>query len=267
MPTDVEVFDVANRRLCFATLTTRRPRGPHAHHFGGPPRHKGVVPPGCTRPLVLFYDLDITDPLLGMPTDLGFTRLPLYAPVFTQCGDTGMQIAYRVESDDSLEILSTQTQDYDRVSDFPERLPRRFVKLEDSYIPPDDPYTALRYSGVFGWRTLTRQQLQAMRPDLEESCKDQYDLSDGSSMADVPLRDLCETHGEGPFLQGAPRFTCPNRRCTRSRSKTTLPVIVLLRDDDLGAGVDLGNEFNSHSRLIWLKCSKCQAVVVTTEGT
>ena len=68
-------------------------------------------------------------------------------------------------------------------------------------------------------------------------------------------------------FQGAPRFACPNRRCRRSRSKVTLPLILLLRDDDLGAGVELGGHFYSGSRLMWLKFPSCHAVVVTTEGT
>src|SRR5690348_12514283 len=77
--------------------------GAHTHWFGGEPSHKGAIPPGREHPVHLLYDLDLTDPALGLASRFpGVSRLPLYNALQYNCCD----MVYRVVGDDAIEILA-----------------------------------------------------------------------------------------------------------------------------------------------------------------
>lgn len=72
------------------------------HRFGGPARHRGAIPPGQDKPLLLLFDLDLADPNLFLRIP-GATRLPLYNPLrFDSCGN----VVYQVISNDEIRIVS-----------------------------------------------------------------------------------------------------------------------------------------------------------------
>ena len=61
------------------------PPGAYSHWFGGPPTHKGAIPPGREHPVNLLYDLDLADPALGLAS-----RFPGLSPCrcTTRCNTT-----------------------------------------------------------------------------------------------------------------------------------------------------------------------------------
>jgi hypothetical protein len=277
MTTGVEIFDVPRRGLMFARLARRHPRGGawFTHLFGGPPRHEGIVPAGCRLPLVSLYDFDVSDPTLGFPETVGFRRFPLYAPIFTASyspfyrrGVVGLHVAYRVLSDKAIEVVSARTEDYDYFQDkFPQKLPERYVMVEHSGVPADDPDLALRYSGVYGWRTLSRQQLATMRPRLEAEYLVDHDQPGDDPPDKLTLEQLASYQDGAPFWQSPPRYRCPNRDCPKFRANASMQLFLLLRDHELGAGVTLPGGIGQSTRLYFLKCPSCHAVVASSEGT
>src|SRR5690242_17911784 len=75
----------------------------YSHWFGGEPSHNGAIPPGREHAVNLLYDLDLTDPQLGLASRFpGASRLPLYNALQYNCCD----IVYRVVADDAIEILA-----------------------------------------------------------------------------------------------------------------------------------------------------------------
>ena len=146
-------------------------------------------------------------------------------------------------------------------------IPLRDVEVEDSELAPDDPQLALIFSGIYGWATLTRGQLQAMRPALEKEY-DKYaeddELPPGKSLR---LEELTDSLSGAPFWQEPPEYPCPDANCSNHAVEGALQVFLLLRDSKLGSGVTLANYIGDCTRLIFLKCPACHAVVATHEGT
>ena len=73
------------------------------HRFGGPVRHKGIVPNGCDVPLQLVVELDLTDELVPIAADRPLNTLPLLYPF--KYGGGGPVVQYSVISDSEIRIL------------------------------------------------------------------------------------------------------------------------------------------------------------------
>src|SRR6478672_7009157 len=77
--------------------------GGYAHWFGGEPTHSGAIPPGREYAVNLLYDLDLTDPQLGLASRFpGLSRLPLFNALQYNC----CEIVYRVVADDAIDIVA-----------------------------------------------------------------------------------------------------------------------------------------------------------------
>jgi hypothetical protein len=121
MAVTVEMFDVPGRRLLGAELVPPRRLSAlrFKHTFGGPAKHRGIVPAGCRRPLVLLYTFDLADPLLTFLRSPSLPFLPLYCPFFTASyshtyrSQTGIHVGYQVMSASEIKILAEQVADYD----------------------------------------------------------------------------------------------------------------------------------------------------------
>src|SRR5262249_55149950 len=156
-------------------------------------------------------------------------------------------------SDKAILILAERPKDYGGLSDFPEELPLRAVKVEDSGAAPDDPQLALIYSGIFGWDTLTERQLRAMRPALAKEY-DKYAVEDELPPAtSLRLEELTAPLRGAPFWQHPPKSPSPDTNCSNHDVKGALQVFLLLRDSNLGSGVTLANYIGDCPRLIFLK--------------
>ncbi len=110
------------------------PAGAHAHWFGGTPTHKGAIPPGREHPVHLLYDLDLTDPALGLASRFpGLARLPLYNALQYNC----CEIVYRVVSDDAIEILAMEKPERSKWdANFPfDNYPRAFPRTPIQVVP------------------------------------------------------------------------------------------------------------------------------------
>lgn len=91
-------FKLKDGRPCRLRLGSRGP-----HRFGGPPAHRGVIPPHTNTALHLILLLDLADEACPFVCQ-GTTRyLPLYYPLKYGCG--GPSIQYTVVSDDAVKIL------------------------------------------------------------------------------------------------------------------------------------------------------------------
>src|SRR5262249_434690 len=75
--------------------------GGRGHLFGGEARHEGAIPPGCEKPVHLFYDFNLNDPRLGIRfPDSKLSRLPFYYAL----GNCGGSFKYRVVSDSRIKL-------------------------------------------------------------------------------------------------------------------------------------------------------------------
>src|SRR5262245_21973863 len=73
---DTQLFNRTQSEV-FQLLSCDPDDTPHAHAFGGEMGRKGEVPPGRRQRVHLFYDLDLTDPLVDIRSPRPeITRLP-----------------------------------------------------------------------------------------------------------------------------------------------------------------------------------------------
>ena len=164
-------------------------QGEYAHRFGGPPRHRGIVPPGQSYPIHLFYEFDLNDPVL--PYHLpGIRWLPLYNAIRYTI-PRSLPFQYRVISDEEIEIFNGEGWTFEEA--FPYRdYPQIFPQLDCTLNPPE----RIAY-------------------DEYESDREEY----------LELRDLTPEEAEDPVLMmamdaGIHSWTgpskCHNPKCSRS---------------------------------------------------
>lgn len=95
--------------------------GGYRHRFGGPSRHRGLVPPGGTAPVQLFYEFDLSDP--NLPYHIpGIHWLPLYNGIEY----TKPFFQYRMVSDEAIEIVTGEEWVYSKgfpYLDYPQVFP------------------------------------------------------------------------------------------------------------------------------------------------
>jgi hypothetical protein len=234
------------------------------HSFGGEACHKGTIPPECSKPVHLFYNLDLRDPQVGI-TLRGLKKLPLYYAL----GNSGGPFRYRVVSDSQIELMC---QPYPRqyragiMSEYPEPFSFEKVEFFSTGYDANNPEDVWYAGGVLGIAKLTAKEKVALRKKLEKwhmkniGCPllADYDKPD-QTIDDIAAK--CN-----PFTQGMPEDTCPNPKCANHNTETPLPVLLFIRPDeeddfyDSIAGGDSG-------QLIWQVCTECASVVVSNPCT
>ena len=166
-------------------------KGAYAHWFGGTPTHSGVIPPGREHPVHLLYDLDLTDPMLGLSSRFpAVSRLPLYNPLQYNCCD----MIYRVLRDDAIEIV-------------------RLTNPDNPDWYADHPYDA--YPSAFPRTPVTAEHVP---PSLIERCAGalESDGTGGFEAKEAALEDAClfpRVGGRHFMWQGIPHWECPTQSC------------------------------------------------------
>jgi hypothetical protein len=247
------------------------------HTFGGAPRRKGAIPPDGTKRVHLFYELDLTDPLIEIRSPRPeITRLPLYYPL----GNTGGMFTYRVVSNTAIKMLSKPypKPKRDIPKPYPKPFPQESVMLQPLDYDPTDPGWLWNYGGVIGVGKLTAMEKTATKKALESwhlktfdyPLIKRYDAWHGEE-DDPDLDELVRMFT--PFTQGMPEAICPNPECTGHKEKLSLAPLAYLETDENGydeeeecqvetllAGGDSG-------QLIWMVCPLCLSVVVDNPCT
>jgi hypothetical protein len=247
------------------------------HTFGGTPQRKGAIPPGGTRRVHLFYELDLTDPLVDIrPPRPALTRLPLYYPL----GNTGERFAYRVVSNSAIEMLSNPYPKpaRDVPKPYPKPFPQERIELQPIDYDPTDPGWLWNYGGVVGVGKLSAKQKGATKKKLESwhletfnyPLIDRYDAWHGEE-EDPDLDELVRMFT--PFTQGMPEAICPNPACAGHKEQRPLAPLAFLQPDEDGYDdaaeerVDQLLAGRDSGQLIWMVCPLCLGVVVENPCT
>lgn len=237
---------------------------PFSHSWGGHNVWEGLIPPGCMKPVHMFFDLDLRDPRVGI-------KLPgkhnTFLPLLYALGNCGGPFQYRVVQIGKVELLS---QPYPpkyragRMKDYPDPFEQTPVALVPRKYDPTDVNDVFLWGGILGIAALTQRQKMKLRKDFLKMYRDEigtdliaadYDGDDSVTIDEIVA-------GYNPFTQGEPDDPCPYPACENHRAGIPLPVLAYLTpepDDpfhkDL-AGGDSG-------QLIWQVCETCGSVVVT----
>jgi hypothetical protein len=255
---------------------------PHAHAFGGEPGRTGEIPRGRRKRVHLFYDLDLTDPLVDIRSlRPEITRLPLYYAL----GNTGGPFAYRLVSDTAIRLLCDP---YPKDEYVPKPYPRPFAR-EPIYLQPigydaKDPEWLWSYGALLGVGSLTERERKQALKKLEAYHQERYDESIYDAYANwFHDRDYCGDQEDpdlaelvrmfNPFTQGMPRARGPDPQCRGHKEGTRLPPIAFLRTSDEGYDIEQEQEMErllagaDSGQLIWMVCPLCLSVVVDNPCT
>jgi hypothetical protein len=239
--------------------------GDYGHEFGGEARHDGAVPPECPHPVHLFYNLDLSDPQLGIQlANAKITYLPLYYAL----GNLGGPFRYRVVSDTRIEMLCQPYPKQFRagiLKNYPEPFDPSPVELTPLDYDPKNPEDVWNLGGVLGIERLTARQRTTLRKKLKRWHLEQigFPLLEEHEQ-DMTIEEIVERCT--PFTQGMPEETCPNPKCNQHKAGTPLPPLLLLDPDE-------GDDFyesiagGDSGQLIWQLCRTCASVVVTNPCT
>jgi hypothetical protein len=201
------------------------------HVFGGESGRKGEIPPGRRKRVHLFYDLDLTDPLVDIRSPRPeITRLPLYYAL----GNTGGMFAYRLVSDTAIRLLCDP---YPKDEYVPRPYPKPF-KREAFYLQPigydaKDPEWLWNYGALLGVGSLTEPDRKQTLKKLEAFHRKRYDESiydacanwfhDHDYCGDQENPDLAElVRMFNPFTQGMPMAVCPDPKCRGAQGRRPL---------------------------------------------
>jgi len=195
--------------LLFPTAYRLRKSGSRTRHrLGGVIEKPAPKCGGCGAGLLLFADLDATDPVLA--GDHPFQRLPLYyccscpGPVFYQVAPNGTASPFAVESDGGEEAPFEEP---------PKSLAKSFLTLEE--IPPatlEIVEIARRRDGLETLNKSQRVLLRALlgrRPDAP--CDVTFSQIGDCTFSYQGLEELRDVR--------CPNKECPNRRRTRPESR------------------------------------------------
>jgi hypothetical protein len=136
------------------------------HSFGGEACHKGTIPPECSKPVHLFYNLDLSDPQVGI-TLRWLKKLPLYYAL----GNQGGPFRYRVVSDSQIELMCQPYPKQYRAGimrDYLEPFELEKVELDPNGYDANDPEDVWYAGGVLGIAKLTAKQKTTLRKKLEK---------------------------------------------------------------------------------------------------
>ena len=204
------------------------------HTFGGEARHDGTIPPRCRQPVHLFYNLDLSDPRLGIQFPRSrITHLPLYYAL----GNLGGPFCYRVVSDRRIDLFC---QPYpakfraDIMKKYPEPLPRATIEFVPLGYDPKYPDYVWHMGGILGLAGLTARQKVTLKKKLEQWHLEEFGYplieKEDPDEPDPPLEEIIEECT--PFTQGTPDDTCPNPGCETHKAGTPLPPLLVLAPEE-----------------------------------
>jgi hypothetical protein len=189
-----------------------------ARHFtGGPPRHRGAKCSKCSRPLALFWDLDLTDPLFD---DLirkrlsPATRLPLY--FCWQC----FGVSYAVSSDNSIKVHADDRQldlleEFESpLGEFPKERPRLPLKVQK--IPSIDE-ALLQMEQELSMDSLDVEATRRLSSFFGEQINLRWNMQ------------LSQLGGLPKVSQGRQLLPCPSSKCPASDREQT-PAIAQMKE-------------------------------------
>jgi hypothetical protein len=255
---DVEVYQLMEQK--FEDI--------YHHNFGGDACHDGVIPPDCQKPVHLFYNLDVSDPFVGVEfANSTITRLPLYYAL----GNLGGPFRYRVVSDTRIEILCQPYPEEFRIGimkEYLEPFPLENVELIPLDYDPKDPAHVWDLGGILGIDDLSGQQQSTLRKKLERWHEKHIGgplvEKDDEDEPDPTLTEIIENCT--PFTQGMPKEKCPHPKCEMHRAGKPLLPLLLLAPDEGDAFYECIAGGNS-GQLIWQVCRSCASVVVTNQSS
>lgn len=237
---------------------------PFSHSWGGHDVWEGLIPPGCKKPVHMFFDLDLRDPRAGI-------KLPgkhnTFLPLLYALGNCGGPFQYRVVQACQVELLS---QPYPpkyragRMKNYPEPFEQTPMALVPRKYDPTDVNDVFLWGGILGIAALTNRQKTKLRKDFLQMYRDDYKLDliaeDYDGDDSVTIDEIVS--GYHPFTQQPPEYPCPYPACANHKAGTPLPVLAYLtpeHDDPFYKALSGGDG----GQLLWQVCEKCGSVVVT----
>jgi hypothetical protein len=213
-------------------------QSPYKTSFGGPPRHEGVVPAGCSRPLHLLFNLDLSDPCCRI--DFPNVR---FLPLYYAFQYDASALWYCVVSDTAIEIVHQAKTVW--LDDFPFKgYPAEFPP---SAIEVGEPRAVTEFlnsrteSGSTVWE------------DWAANVSEQGNLPDHN--------DMIACHAL--LWQGAPKTACRNRTCNRQ----TMDILAVIEPNPV-ANVSLWGEYDDEGiQIIYQCCPRCRIIYVTNQCT
>ena len=173
------------------------------HVFGGPSKHRGVIPPGCEIPLHLIYTFDTADPAFPIQVP-GIRFLPLYYSFPYNAGACG----YRMKSETEIEVLYMETKMV--AVDFP-----------FEHYPSEFPERRVRLAPIsYGQHKTLVFCLEAGEGALNDA--------DRKLIMDEFRYPFTQLGGIHRMWQGIPEVACPNPLCDNSLHKCFMQVFAVI---------------------------------------
>jgi hypothetical protein len=240
------------------------------HTFGGPPLHQGVNFPGFKKPAHLFFHFNLLDPKIGIQIP-GAQWLPIYFPLRNDEGE----FSYRILSNSTIDILSRpyrrkNLKHYRFDQDFPPPFVQAPVHLEELVYNPRDPEDVYLFGGIFGVNMLSDTEQRAMRKKIAKK----YRKIMGEDLVneyeeEFPIDSLADAieYIGGPFPQGFPDSTCPNRECENRSVRRSMHTFLYLspEESDIPLYEEIGG--GDCGQLTFEICPKCHAIRICNPCT
>lgn len=216
---------------------------------GGPPRHRGVLPPGSQVPLHHLLTIDLADLRSPFYYHAGGIRyLPLYYPL--AYGRGGARVQYLVRSDDRVEIVF--------MSDSEPDAPPHCILV------PELPVTGAEFV------ELTYEELRVRKiRELEMRVSaERPDLPYGMSSADDQLRDDLEGNTSvllgGTLDENAGTQVCRNPACDKFETNIELVVLACVPPIRINGSTAFWHDYESDSlRFYFGLCPCCRSVIAS----
>jgi hypothetical protein len=249
------LFHQDSKRIFFGK---RGLTGSYSHRFGGPANYSGLAAYKGQPPVHLLFRLDTADARIGVALP-GVKWLPLFCAIrYGAC-----ELAYRVTSDDAIQILFQRKakawKGFPR-KDYPAALPSEPVDFHEGSYHPANPKDAYCYAGAFGFDALTPAQFAAVERFVVAEGFFDAETSDYGS-----LEDYLDNGAGLPFCQGPPRHRCPDPACTNHTIDGTMRPFALFQEEDSRVR-DLWGPNCGSLQIIWLICPACSAILTTNQA-
>ena len=256
------LFDVDSVRISKVEKISSRLRTTHS--FGGSPADHGYSLIGANGRVHMLYRFDQDAALV--PTVLSHSRyLPLcYGFYCTDSKSGDMLTAYRVISDETIELLSPESKWKERFAyydEYPPKFPIERVKLRAVRHNKKNAKDALRYSAVFPLDDLEpsvhKTALELARPQHKELLK--------YGDTHLGLEDFLSEYSE-PFMQGVPNATCIYDGCQAYGDNRMKTIAVVEGHPTENAQLWSLTDNDPYVQLIFRQCMKCETIYATQQA-